>query len=237
MSNAVYASLARQQGLMHELELVSTNLANASTAGYKSDRAIFAEFIVRTGPESASLSIGGLAGHAFELQQGALDFTGSPFDLALQGEGYFTIQTEQGTRLTRAGHFLLSAQGELVDPAGNAVLNSGGGPIILPPEARQISIASDGSLSADGVIVDQVGVVLAEGELLREAGTYFTAPDGFAQAPAPMVIQGALEQSNVSPVLEIARMIDVQRAYEAGQALLEQEDRRISQFISTLRDR
>lgn len=237
MSNAIYASLSRQHGLMQEMQVVSNNLANSNTTGYKSDRAVFAEFVVATGPRSPSLSMGGLAGHAFEMTQSGLDFTGSQFDLALQGDGFFVVQTGQGPRLTRAGHFQLSEQGVLVDPAGNAVLNAGGGAIAIPPEVTEISIAGDGSISAAGVVIDQVGIVVPQGQLVREAGTQFEAPDGFAQSTTATVVQGALEQSNVSPVLEVSRMIEVQRAYEAGQSLLEQEDRRLSQLITAVRER
>ncbi len=237
MSNAIYASLTRQHGLMQEMQVVANNLANASTTGYKTDRAIFAEYIVPTGSQSPSLSMGGLAGHAFEMEQSGLSFTGSQFDLAIQGDGFFVVQTGQGPRLTRAGHFQLSSDGLLVDPMGNNVLNAGGGPITIPPEATEISIGSDGSLSANGQVIDQVGVVLAEGDLLRDTNTHFVAPGGYAAFGEPAIIQGALEQSNVKPVLEVARMIDVHRAYEAGQSLLEQEDRRLTQLISAVRER
>ncbi len=237
MSNAVYASLSRQHGLIQEMQVVANNLANSSTTGYKTDRAVFAEYIVPTGTGSPSLSMGGLAGHAFEFEQGGLSFTGSQFDLAIQGEGFFVVQTEQGPRLTRAGHFLLSDQGLLVDPMGNNVLNPGGGPIAVPPEATQIAIGADGSISANGEAIGQVGIVLAAGDLLRDTNTHFVAPDGFAASDRSTIVQGALEQSNVKPVLEVARMIDVHRAYEAGQSLLEQEDRRLTQLISSVRER
>ena len=77
----------------------------------------------------------------------------------------------------------------------------------------------------------------ADGQLMRDSNTYFSAPGGIRNATDFSVVQGALEQSNVSPVLEVARMIEVQRAYEAGQTLLEREDQRIGQLISTVRER
>lgn len=234
MSNAIYAALARQTGLMNEMQAVANNLANSSTTGYKSDRGIFAEFMAQTG-ENSALSMGGLAAHSFDLEQGGLRFTGGKFDLAIQGEGYFLVETPRGQMLSRAGHFQLDAQGQLVDSSGNKVLNGGGGPIAIPEDARIVSIAGDGSISADGLLIDQVGVVMPNGELQRDSNTTFNAAGGFQQVQEPQVVQGALEQSNVSPVLEVARMIEVQRAYEAGQALIEREDQRISKFISTLR--
>lgn len=237
MSNAIYTMLSRQAGLVNELQTVSNNIANASTTGYKSDRAIFAEYVIATGPQTPSLSVGGLAGHSFELSQGGLATTGGPFDLAIQGDGFFLVQTAQGVRLTRAGHFQLSADGTLINGQGNGVLNAGGGAITFPPEAERIGIGADGTISVNGEAFDRVGVVTPNGELSREMGTLFIAADGFVPSQTGVVVQGALEQSNVVPVLEVARMIEVQRAYDAGQSLLEAEDQRVSQIISALRDR
>ncbi len=237
MSNAIYASLTRQQGLMQEMQVVANNLANSSTTGYKTDRAIFAEFLVGTGPAQDSLSMGALAGHSFKMEQGSLNFTGGQFDLAVQGDGFFVLQTAQGPRLSRAGHFQLSQESTLIDAFGNAVLGTGGNPITIPEEVSNVSISSDGSISADGQLIDRVGVVLPQGELQRDSNTLFAAPEGYAQFEEATVVQGALEQSNVLPVLEVARMIEVQRAYEAGQAILEREDQRITQLINAVRER
>lgn len=235
MSNAIYAALARQTGLMNEMQVVANNLANSSTTGYKTDRAIFAEFIAGTGTDSPDLSMGSLAAHAFDMEQGGLRFTGGKFDLAIQGEGFFVVETGRGQRLTRAGHFQVNEQSQLIDSSGNAVMNAGGSAITIPEDAAVISIAGDGTISADGQIVDQVGIAVPNGELMRDSNTMFAADGGFTQAEEPRAIQGALEQSNVSPVLQVARMIEVQRAYEAGQSLIEREDERISRFISTVR--
>ncbi|WP_300394442.1 flagellar hook-basal body complex protein [Henriciella sp.] len=235
MSNAVYAALTRQAGLMQEMQVVANNLANSSTTGYKSDRALFAEFLAGTGEAVDRVSMGGLAGHQFDLEQGGMKFTGGKFDLAIQGEGFFVVDTPDGARLTRAGHFQMSAEGRLIDTQGNPVLNPAGGAILIPDDAGDISIAGDGTISSEGVILGQVGIVRPEGEMTRAGNTSFNAPGGFQPIEDPRLVQGALEQSNVSPVLEVARMIEVQRAYEAGQAMLEKEDERVSRFIETLR--
>lgn len=237
MPMSVYASLGRQEGLMREMEVVANNLANSSTVGYKSDRAIFSEFIVSGGRDAPSVSMGGLGGHAFDLTQSSLAFTGSNFDIALQGEGYFLVRTEAGDRLTRAGHLQLSAEGELIDSNGNAILEAGGNPITLPPTIEQLSIGNDGSIAADGQLIGQIGIVVPNDQILRDSNTYFVAPNGVRPTEEATIIQGALEQSNVSPVLEVSRMIEVQRAYEAGQAMLEREDQRISQVITAVRQR
>ncbi len=237
MSNSIYATLSRQDGLLKELQVVANNIANTNTTGYKTDRAIFAEYLVSTGDQTPSLSMGALAGHTFDLTQGTVKFTGGQFDLAIQGEGFFAIQTEAGQRLTRAGAFQLSNTGELITSDGANVLDAGNTPIQIPPEAASISIAGDGSISADGELLGQIGVFRANGQLQRDTDTRFTAEGGTEAIQNASVLQGAVEQSNVSPVLEMARMIEVQRAYEAGQTVLEQEHQRISQFISTVGNR
>jgi len=244
MSNAIYTMLGRQQGLMQEMQVVANNLANSSTTGYKSDRAMFGEFLVATGSQSSSLSMGGLAGHSFAMAQGALKITGGQLDLAIQGDGFFLVDAPQGQRLTRAGNFQVSPDGKLVDSNGSALLSAGGSPISIPQNASQIRIASDGTVSVssgDGIPpqdVGQVGVVTVDQEatLVRDSNSYFSAPDGHKPAENNEIVQGALEQSNVSPVLEVARMIEVQRAYEAGQTLFEREDQRIGQIISAIRN-
>ena len=238
MSSSINTTLTRQQGLMQEMQVVANNLANASTTGYKSDRAVFTEYLVSTGNSGDhSLSMGTLGGHTFQMEQGGLNFTGGRFDLAIQGEGFFMVETPQGQRLTRAGHFQLSGAGQLIDMQGNAVLGAGGNPINIPEDAGEVTFGADGTISGNGQIIDQVGIVLADGELTRDSNSYFSAEGGTVQAQDAKLVQGALEQSNVSPVLEVARMIEVQRAYEAGQALLEREDQRISQLITAVRER
>ena len=237
MSNSIYTTLARQDGLLKEMQVVANNIANTNTSGYKTDSAIFAEYVMATGQETPSLSMGGLAGHSFDLTQGTVKFTGGQFDVAIQGEGFFALQTPAGERLTRAGSFQVSADGELITPDGASVLDAGNTPIQIPPEAANISIAGDGTITVDGELLGQIGVFRANGQLQRDTDTRFTAEGGTEAIQNASVLQGAVEQSNVSPVLEMARMIEVQRAYEAGQTVLEQEHQRISQFISTVGNR
>lgn len=237
MSNSIYATISRQDGLLKELQVVANNIANANTTGYKTDRAVFAEYLVNTGTDTPSLSMGALAGHNFDLTQGTVKFTGGQFDVAIQGEGFFALQTPAGERLTRAGSFQVSADGELITPDGASVLDAGNTPIQIPPEAANISIAGDGTITVDGELLGQIGVFRANGQLQRDTDTRFIAGEGTEPIENASVLQGALEASNVSPVLEMARMIEVQRAYEAGQNVLEEEHQRINQTITAVRNR
>lgn len=237
MSIAIYTALNRQQGLATELNLVANNLANASTTGFKAERAIFAEYLIPTSENTPSLSMGSLTARDFDLSEGALRTTGGRFDLAIQGDGFFSIETPQGQMLTRAGHFQLSPDGQLVDAAGNTVLNAGGGAIQIPADVATVNISADGTITADRQLIDQVGLFSPTGELSRTTGTYFASDGGIAASENGVIIQGALEGSNTSAVAEIARLIEVQRAYESGQNLLDSEEKRITQLINALRER
>jgi flagellar basal-body rod protein FlgF len=168
--------------------------------------------------------------------QGSLQQTDGTLDLAIEGEGYFTVMTPQGERLTRAGAFTRNGDGTVVNMDGYALLDEGGGEIAIPFEVTSIAVSADGTMSADGAPLARIGLVQVEDrtKLFREAGVLFRSDE----APVPVengrVLQGFLEQSNVSPIAEMARMIEVQRAYEYGQKLLDQEDERIRQTVSTL---
>lgn len=237
MSNAVYAAIARQDGLAKEMQVIANNLANSGTTGYRASRAVFAELVQFRGAGAPSLSMGHLAGNYYQEAEGALRQTGADLDLAIQGDGFFRIETPQGVRLTRAGHMQISPEGQLIDGTGNPVLDDGGAPIDIPEDASQLNVASDGTLSANGLLIGRVGIVIPNGQLERDANTYYVAPNGTQVVEQRRVVQGALEQSNVSPVIELARLIDVQRAYEAGQALMDREDERVSRIITALRER
>lgn len=242
MDNASYVSLTRQSGLMKELTSIANNMANADTIGFKREGAVFSEYIaaaqggVLSQDPRQSLSMGRLAAHASNMLSGSMRSTGGDLDVALDGDGFFIVETNGRTELTRAGHFMVSADGILITPDGNPVLDAAEGQIQIPQEVNKLSIGQDGVLSADGVEIGRLGVVTAEPDTLSRTGNNnWLAREGFVPLEDIKVFQGFLEDSNVEPVSEIARMIEVQRFYDAGQKLLEMEDDRIKQVITTLR--
>ena len=168
--------------------------------------------------------------------QGALTQTGGQFDFAIEGDGFFLVQTPQGERLTRAGTFTPNANGDLVTPDGFQVLDPGGAPVFIPPGASDISVSSDGTISSEGNPVGQMGVVqpLNPQQLVREDGVMFRADDGYEPAEQGRILQRFIENSNVNPVLQLTRMIEVQRAYELGASFLEAEDERVRQAMRAL---
>lgn len=236
MDNAGYVTITRQQGLLQELRVIANNIANMSTTGYRREATMFDEYIKRLPVEGGSLSMAAMEVPDTRLDQGALGATGGSFDLAIEGRGFFQVETPNGIRLTRDGAFLRNADGEMVTPEGHRVLDPGGGPIFLPPSAKNIAISTDGTVSADGVTIGAVGIVEPENPLLlrREGGVLFAPEGGVQQVFDAVIHQGFLEESNVSPISELGRMIEVQRAYEAANSLQEREDERIRSAIRTI---
>lgn len=234
MDAAGYVTLTRQSGLMREMEVVAHNLANLSTAGFRREGVVFAEHLraAGTGP---SLSMARATGRVADLSEGGLTVTDAPFDFAIRGEGFFLVETPQGQRLTRAGSFTPSAEGFLLTPDGHRLLDAGGAPVAVPPSAGRVTLGADGTLSADGAAFGQIGLWLPDDplSLRHEAGTLFSA-GGVTPADGAALLQGRIEDSNVDPVSEVARMIAVQRAYEAGQAFLTREDDRLRSVVETL---
>jgi flagellar basal-body rod protein FlgF len=234
MDAAGYATLNRQSGLMREMGVVANNIANSSTTGFRREGVVFSEYVAAL-DNDPSLSMAHASGRHVDLSQSTLSLTGGQFDVAIQGAGFFLIETPQGERLTRAGSFTPSAEGELVTPDGYRLLDAGGAPVFIPPDARGVAIASDGTVSADGQPIAQIGLWQPSDPLAlrHQSGTLF---EGGALEPAEgaTVLQGMLEDSNVEPVSEIARMIEVQRSYELGQKFLDAEDERVRGVISTL---
>lgn len=236
MDNAGYTTLTRMSGLLREMDVVANNMANMSTTGFRREGLVFAEFIRDTGPGEASLSMGHAKGRMSDAAQGALTRTGGSFDLAIEGPGFFLIETAAGQRLTRAGAFTPNEAGELVTPDGNRLLDEAGAAVFVPPDAEAIAVASDGTLSADGEPLGRIGLYRPADplDLARAEGVTFTAPAGIEPEPDGRMVQGFIEASNVNPVTEVARMIEVQRAYELGQGFLDKEDERIRAAIRTL---
>lgn len=234
MSNADYISLTRQSGLMREMRVVANNIANASTAGFRQEGIVFSEFISPAGEGSVSMAAARVQYNS--QRQGALNQTAAPLDLAIEGEGYFMIRTPSGNRLTRAGAFVQNDAGNVVTPEGYALLDSGEAPVFAPPGAGALHVGADGTMSHEGVPFAQVGVFVPQqsGAMRREDGVRFAPEGGVIAAPQARVLQGHLEESNVDPVMQMARMIEVQRAYELGQNLLDAEDERNRNAIKTL---
>jgi flagellar basal-body rod protein FlgF len=234
LENTGYITITRQSGLAREMQVVANNIANAATTGFRAEGVIFSEY-VQTVDHGPSLSMGQGNVRVTSFEQGGLTGTGATFDLAIEGDSYFLIQTPAGERLTRSGAFTPNAEGELVTYDGYRVLDAGGAPVFVPAGAN-IAVSGDGTISADGTPLGQIGVVkpIDPKDMIREDGVMFNAESGYEPDEDGRVLQGFLEKSNVDAIGQLARMIEVQRAYEMGQNFLQREDERVRAAMKAL---
>lgn len=235
METTGYTTLTRQAGLLREMQTVANNIANAVTTGYRQEGLVFSEHVtqVKDGP---SVSMATANVRATSFAQGTLTQTGGALDLAIEGEGFFLIETPNGERLTRAGNFTLSAEGDLVTLDGHRVLDAGGAPVFVPPDTGAPGISSDGTISANGQLIGQIGLVrpIDPLDMIREGGVMFRTEGETEPVLEGRMLQGFVENANVDPISQIARMVEVQRSYELGQSFLDAENERIRDALKAL---
>lgn len=236
MDSTSYTVLSRQTGLLREMQIVANNLANSATTGFRQEGLVFSEYVRGTGEEAGSLSMTRANTRNTSLEQGVLTRTGGIFDLAIEGDGFFQVETPEGLRLTRSGAFVPDSNGDLATIDGYRVLDVGGAPVFVPPGAADVSVSGDGTLSSDGQLIGRIGVVRPgrTQDLQREDGVLFSVNGPVEEVERPQVKQRFLENSNVNSISQLARMIEIQRAYELGQSFLDAEDRRIREAVKTL---
>jgi flagellar basal-body rod protein FlgF len=231
MDNTLLVSLSHQLAAYRSMDVIANNLANANTPAYKRESATFEEFMAQVAPaegESGTQQVSFVkdAGTARDLTQGHAETTNAPFDLAINGKGYFTVQTAAGaTRYTRNGHFTLDGDGRMVTEDGD-VLQGDGGEIAVTSDDGDIHIAEDGTVSgAKGQIGKLKLVDFANDSALQKEGSSLYSTDQQPQdVESPSLHQGMLEASNVQPVVEISHMIDVMRAYQASANLSQSQE-------------
>ncbi|MBX3533663.1 MAG: flagellar basal-body rod protein FlgF [Xanthobacteraceae bacterium] len=228
MENALLVGLSRQVALRRELDVIANNIANINTTGFKGESMMFEQYLDPTARHEYfpgnDRRIAFVMDRATlqDFTQGPLQRTEAPLDVAIDGPGFFAVQTQNGERFTRAGNFHLNPQGQLVNNNGHLVLGQGG-PIVFEPTDTNIAIAADGTISATNG-AGQVGdrgklrmVTFANPPQLTQQGDgLWSAGNGLTPQVAPVTtraVQGALEKSNVQAVKEMNRMLEVTRAY------------------------
>jgi flagellar basal-body rod protein FlgF len=246
MENASLVGLSRQVALSRELDVIANNVANLATSGYKADGSLFEEYL-STGARAAGS--GGRVSYVrdrgiwHDMSQGPVERTGNPLDIAIQGNGFLTVQTARGQRYTRNGALQINATGQLVTSEGNPVLGTGG-PIVFQPNDREISISPDGSVSVrEGnarteTVRGRIQLVsfVNPQSLQKDGGSTFNAVNGAAPQPAgdSSIVQGAVEKSNVRGVVEMSRMIEITRSYTQIATMLQQQSDQNQQAIDKL---
>lgn len=238
MENTLLVGLSRQVALERQLGVVANNIANVNTTGYKSDTAIFEEYLRSpaqmdefTGRDRRlSFVLDRATAHNFG--QGPVEQTGNPLDVSLDGRAFFVVQANGNELYTRNGAFQINAQGQLVTNDGHAVIGTNG-PINFQPGDQDISIARDGTITVrEG---NNTNIDTARGklrlanfeqpqQLQKQGANLFMAPNGVEPQAAVNVgvRQGTIEKANVNGVAEMAKMIEVMRAYSGIASLMQQ---------------
>ncbi len=227
MDSGYYAAMTGLVARTQALDTAAANLANAQTPGYRAEREYFRSVLL--GPDAFDSQLGEtvnnyglLGGDQLSMAQGAIQQTGNPLDLAIQGQGFFEIQTPAGLRYTRDGSFHRARNGQLVTSEGEPVLSATGQPIPVPP--GKVTIGADGTLSVAGGSVAVVGIfTFPRGTQLKPEGAdRYIAPAGTKPLPAKMatVHQGALEAANEDVVQGSLDLIVMQRQAEMMQKAL-----------------
>jgi flagellar basal-body rod protein FlgF len=221
MDNAIYVGLSRQMILQRELDIVANNLANVDTVGFKfEDMLESADPVTAPGASLGSTPVTFVAsdGVARDYTQGALTQTNAPLDLAIEGKGFFQVSTASGPRYTRDGRFKLDATGKLVTQAGDAVQGASGD-ITLDPKKGQVAISESGVISQAGQVVGKLQVVSFDSlsALSKDGANLYANDSNLTPQPSATAVlkQGFLEASNVQPLAQITRLIQINRAYEA----------------------
>jgi flagellar basal-body rod protein FlgF len=241
MDNSLLISLSHQIASYRSMDVIANNLANVSTPAFQREEATFQEYVTQVPPAEGqsgtqTLSFVQDAGVVRDMSEGHFETTNAPFDIAIHGKGYFVVQTAQGERYTRNGHFTLDGSGQIVTSSGNAVQGDGGA-ITVTPDDGEVHIAQDGTVSGKNGIIGKIRVVdFANPRALAKEGASLFAANGQPPASADnfRLQSGMLESSNVQPVIEISHMIEVMRAYQATATMSQTQEDLMRQAIDKL---
>jgi flagellar basal-body rod protein FlgF len=250
MENALLVGLSRQMALSHDLDIVANNIANIDTTGFKADNALFSQYLMSkasdgdfTGRDQRVDFVTDRASW-IDFSEGAIQRTGNPLDVAIQGDGYLVVQTPRGMRYTRNGALVTNAAGQLVTGEGYPVLGENG-PITFQNTDHNINISPSGIITVrEGASAIesprgrlQLVAFNPQSQLQKDGDSMFVAPPGVNPGALPAstaVVQGAIEKSNVNAVAEISRMIQITQSYTDIANVLEQQSDQRKNALTTL---
>ena len=237
MQAGLYVALSGQVALQKRLETIAHNVANSSTAGFRGESVSFQTIMAGAGP--ASTAFVAPSGAWLSREAGEIRKTDNPLDVAVQGEGWLAIRTPDGVAYTRDGRMRMLETGELQTLTGHAVLDAGDSPVVVDPNAGPPRIARDGMITQNGRQIGALGLFrLPEDAPLRRYDTSSVMSDAPGRPVLDFVgngvAQGFVEGANVNPVMEVARLMTVSRAFESVSHLIEATETSLQDAIKTL---
>lgn len=237
MQTGLYVALSAQIALQKRLDTVAGNIANSSTAGFRAEEVKFESLVTQAGADQIAFASSGDT--YLSRKTGELVETGNPLDVAVRGQGWMAIATPSGTAYTRDGRMRMLDTGELQTLNGFPVLDAGGAPILLDPTAGTPKIASDGMITQGKRQIGAIGLFrIDESAKLQRVDNSAVIPDKPAEAILDFTTEGVtqrfVERANVNPVLEMARLIQITRAYESVAAVMTESDASFDSAVKTL---
>ena len=245
MDNTTYIALSRQMALWKQMDIVSNNMANMNTSGYKQDNALFTSYLTQTpqaeGVGSSPLFFTQDYADFQNFAEGSFKETGNVFDVAIKGDGFFCIETKDGEKYTRKGQFTLNEDGALTTTDGDVVLSESNTPLFFAPEETEITISESGDVMTENGVIGRLKIAtFADNQkLLKVAGVLFDNVEGNAVSFGSQnvrIAQGMIENSNVNAISEMTNLVKIQRSYDYVQQMIDEEHDRLSNTISTFAD-
>jgi len=216
MDNSVYVSLSRQLMLFRDMDVTANNIANANTTGYSAEHILFNSYLTNDNNDGDINKVAYASDVSTyrNTETGGLRATGNDLDVAIQGNGFFVVQTPLGKRYTRSGNFQIDGSGTLTTSEGYPVLDSSNSNIVLPDNTTNVEIGSVGNIKVNGNDFGTLGVVQFENPqfLERLSGKLFKSDVDGQTASNFSIAQGMLESSNVQPVSELTHMMTLTHA-------------------------
>ncbi len=237
METTTYIALSSQGALRREMNAIAHNMANMNTTGFKAERMMFVDHLQRSrsGDFIADQRLSFVRDVASfrDTTEGPLEQTGNTLDVAIHGDGFFAVQTPGGERYTRSGNFRLDNGGQLVTQDGLPVLSDAGAPIFFAPEDANITISGDGTVSTENGQLGKLRVVTFDNpqDMQNLGGSLYTTEQPPVDKLDAQVAQGMLEKSNIQAIVEMTRMIEVNREYQRAQDILKREDERVRGMV------
>jgi flagellar basal-body rod protein FlgF len=233
----LYVSLSGQVALRKRLDTIAANVANMNTVGFRSSEVKFEALVEKAGSNNVAYSSTGV--DYISRRNGGMIKTDNPLDVAIQGDGWFAIKTQGGTSYTRDGRLNLTETGTLQNVDGNPVLDAGGTPIVIDPTGGAPKIAADGMITQDGNQVGAIGLFRIDSQAKLSRSQFGgLVPDKPATPvldfTANGVAQGFVENSNVNPVMEMTKLIMVQRAFDSVSNMVQASETSLQDAIKTL---
>lgn len=242
MDNTAYIALSRQMALWKQMNIVSNNMANMNTVGYKQDNALFTSYVNQTknavGLGKEPLFFTQDYADYQNFIEGAFKETGNTFDLAIKGDGFFCIETKDGEKYTRKGQFTLNEDGALVTGEGDYVLSENNTPLFFAPGEHEITVSESGDVFSENGIIGRLKVAkFADNQKLKKvSGVLFENVENnlvtFGSRNV-RIAQGMVESSNVNAIEEMTNLVHIQRSYDYVQQMIDEEHDRLSKTIST----